>query len=103
MDRGRRFAIAVAVLALMVTGHVTSQSATGQGQQIRVPPTALCRDGYYSFSQNCSGTCSYHGGVAVWYNRHCGRGRGAAPQGTPPTNVFQLIQSYQAPLERKRA
>jgi hypothetical protein len=28
--------------------------------------TAQCRDGTYSFSQNRSGTCSHHGGVASW-------------------------------------
>ena len=28
--------------------------------------TAQCNDGTYSFSQNRSGTCSHHGGVAVW-------------------------------------
>jgi hypothetical protein len=28
--------------------------------------TAQCRDGSYSFSQHRSGTCSGHGGVAVW-------------------------------------
>lgn len=28
--------------------------------------TALCNDGTYSFSQHRSGTCSHHGGVAVW-------------------------------------
>lgn len=28
--------------------------------------TAKCRDGSYSFSLHASGTCSYHGGVAVW-------------------------------------
>jgi hypothetical protein len=28
--------------------------------------TAKCRDGSYSFSQHASGTCSHHGGVAVW-------------------------------------
>jgi hypothetical protein len=27
---------------------------------------AKCRDGTYSFSQHASGTCSWHGGVAVW-------------------------------------
>jgi hypothetical protein len=33
------------------------------------PPgaTARCRDGYYSFSRHRRWTCSYHGGVAVWY------------------------------------
>ena len=32
------------------------------------PPgaTAQCRDGTYSYSQHHSGTCSHHGGVAVW-------------------------------------
>lgn len=29
-------------------------------------PTALCRDGTFSYSQNRSGTCSHHGGVATW-------------------------------------
>jgi uncharacterized protein YgiM (DUF1202 family) len=29
--------------------------------------TARCRDGSYSFSRNRRGTCSHHGGVAVWY------------------------------------
>jgi len=28
--------------------------------------TARCRDGTYSYSQSRRGTCSHHGGVAVW-------------------------------------
>lgn len=28
--------------------------------------TAQCSDGTYSFSQSRSGTCSHHGGVAIW-------------------------------------
>ena len=28
--------------------------------------TAKCRDGSYSYSEHASGTCSHHGGVAVW-------------------------------------
>ncbi len=28
--------------------------------------TAKCRDGSYSFSQSRRGTCSHHGGVAMW-------------------------------------
>lgn len=28
--------------------------------------TAKCRDGTYSYSEHASGTCSHHGGVAVW-------------------------------------
>jgi len=33
------------------------------------PPTgatARCRDGSYSYSQHHAGSCSHHGGVAVW-------------------------------------
>ena len=30
-------------------------------------PTARCRDGTYSYSAHRRGTCSHHGGVAVWY------------------------------------
>jgi hypothetical protein len=35
-----------------------------------VPPgaTARCEDGTYSESESRSGTCSHHGGVAVWLN-----------------------------------
>lgn len=29
-------------------------------------PSAVCRDGTYSYSQSRSGTCSHHGGVARW-------------------------------------
>jgi hypothetical protein len=29
--------------------------------------TAMCRDGSPSYSAHRSGTCSHHGGVAVWY------------------------------------
>ncbi|MDR3510189.1 MAG: DUF3761 domain-containing protein [Caulobacteraceae bacterium] len=28
--------------------------------------TARCRDGTWSFSEHHRGTCSHHGGVAVW-------------------------------------
>jgi len=28
--------------------------------------TAKCRDGTYSFSRSRRGTCSWHGGVALW-------------------------------------
>lgn len=29
--------------------------------------TAMCNDGTYSYSAHRQGTCSHHGGVAVWY------------------------------------
>ena len=53
------------------------------------PPgaTAKCRDGTYSFSQHHSGTCSHHGGVAVWLtgsSATSGASTGSStPAGTP--------------------
>jgi hypothetical protein len=35
--------------------------------QIQRRPTAVCRDGTLSYSQNRRGTCSHHGGVRSWY------------------------------------
>jgi len=32
-----------------------------------VGPTALCKDGTYSYAAHHQGACSHHGGVAVWY------------------------------------
>ncbi len=70
---------ALALVALFACG--AADGAGGeyytniQGHQVhrpmranRVPPgaTAKCRDGTYSFSENHRGTCSHHGGVALW-------------------------------------
>lgn len=41
--------------------HVASPSSDPVGA------TAKCGDGTYSYSQHRSGTCSHHGGVAIWY------------------------------------
>ena len=52
------------------SGGSTGSSSGGKSRSPSVPasgPTALCRDGTYSYSQHRSGTCSWHGGVAVWY------------------------------------
>lgn len=49
------------------SGYVNSQ-----GNYIQSPSSnpagasAQCRDGTYSYSQSRRGTCSHHGGVAVW-------------------------------------
>lgn len=40
--------------------HIASPSTNPAGA------TAQCKDGTYSYSQNHSGTCSHHGGVASW-------------------------------------
>jgi hypothetical protein len=56
-------------------------TASGGGE----PPsaTARCRDGTYSFSQHHQGTCSHHGGVAMWLDGSSGASMpagGSAPK-----------------------
>lgn len=36
--------------------------------------SAKCNDGTYSYSSNCSGTCSSHGGVSIWMGALSGCG-----------------------------
>jgi hypothetical protein len=54
--------------------------------------TARCRDGTYSFSQHRSGTCSDHGGVAVWLAGSAPASGGSSP-GTPakPPSVGSTV------------
>ena len=58
------------------------------------PPgaTARCRDGTYSFSEHRSGTCSHHGGVAVWLAGGA-PASGGSPSGTPaqPPSVGSTV------------
>jgi hypothetical protein len=68
-----------AVLALAGYGLFTSKEANPPNgpsdntpNQLRYAPvdtpTAKCNDGTLSYSANRSGTCSWHGGVAFWYD-----------------------------------
>jgi hypothetical protein len=54
----------VCAIGFVVVCVVASASAATAA----APPgaTAQCRDGTYSFSTHRSGTCSHHGGVAMW-------------------------------------
>jgi hypothetical protein len=76
---GRRRPAWVVLAALAGAASVLAAPASA------APPpgaTARCRDGTYSFSQHRSGTCSHHGGVAVWLTGSGGSGSsagGAAP------------------------
>jgi hypothetical protein len=47
-------------------GNTVPSVVNCPNNQGRKPPTAKCKDGTYSCSQNNSGTCSHHGGVACW-------------------------------------
>jgi beta-lactamase superfamily II metal-dependent hydrolase len=67
-----------------------------------VPPagaTARCRDGVWSFSQNRSGTCSTHLGVACWVcpGVLCSAGATAVPLTDGP-QAYADIESSVAPL-----
>jgi hypothetical protein len=89
----RVFLLGLVALLVVLTGRLEAQRfavdrSPGprpqyQAQVVNIP-TARCRDGSYSYSQTCSGTCSYHGGVAVWYTPYCGLGPGAAPHARWP-------------------
>jgi hypothetical protein len=71
-------AIALAAIATPAAAHATCKTGYYEnvsGKCVKSPTaashapagaTAKCRDGTYSFSQHASGTCSHHGGVAVW-------------------------------------
>jgi hypothetical protein len=70
--------IAYTLIAVVAAGSAQAQSdhyINSRGHSVRRPmhsnhvprgASAHCRDGTYSFSENRRGTCSHHGGVAVW-------------------------------------
>ncbi len=47
-----------------VSGHCVKRPT--RSASVPRGATAKCRDATYSFSEHASGTCSHHGGVAVW-------------------------------------
>jgi hypothetical protein len=51
-----------AVLSALVLSMQACGGSGGSGA------SAKCNDGTLSYSQNCAGTCSSHGGVQTWYN-----------------------------------
>jgi hypothetical protein len=84
----KRFLVVAAILAFCFSGCFAAEDSWGReckngryknssGEWVCKPEkekdnsrpagaTAQCRDGSYSFSQHRSGTCSGHGGVAIW-------------------------------------
>ncbi len=63
--------------------------------------TARCRDGTYSFSRHRSGTCSHHGGVAVWLTPPSAPIRSPEAVDTTPTQTGgQLTRSATCGVER---
>jgi hypothetical protein len=60
---GRRWLAGAALLAFALSALPAFATPGPHGA------TARCRDGTYSFSHHDSGTCSHHGGVAVWLRK----------------------------------
>lgn len=61
------------------------------------PRAARCRDGHYSFSHNRSGTCSDHGGVAVWFLHGSATKIGTARVDVGKQKIFELRRTRQWP------
>lgn len=49
------------------SGNTVHAPAYTNDGSVPAGASARCGDGTYSFSQHHRGTCSHHGGVAVWY------------------------------------
>jgi hypothetical protein len=62
-SRALLLAVSVALL-LVAAGSLTSDYL--DGGLFDHPPLARCVDGAFSYSGHHQGTCSWHGGVAVW-------------------------------------
>jgi hypothetical protein len=72
----------------LLLGAVLIGGAWPIAAAVGAPPpgaTAQCRDGSYSYSQHHSGTCSYHGGVAVWLD---GSASAAGTRADPGTTIL---------------
>lgn len=79
----------ILVAALALVGLILGCNGGGGGGGTSVAASARCADGTLSYSQNCSGTCSSHGGVAEWYRSGCGStnpGGGSGGTGTGGNN-----------------
>ena len=48
--------------------RISSAQVAAFTAAITPPVTAVCADYTFSYSQNASGTCSWHGGVGAWVN-----------------------------------
>jgi hypothetical protein len=58
------------LLSTLIIGSILISSAPNVEAKTKVSnygPTAICRDGTYSYSANHRGTCSHHKGVRTWY------------------------------------
>ena len=82
------------IVVVLVVALALASSAAGTGAAPPPGATAKCRDGSYSFSQHHSGTCSHHGGVAVWLTGSSASSGGPTGSSTPvgtPVDVGKTV------------
>lgn len=65
-DTSRFKPVTTSAIPTLQPGAVPYTTARPPAVNTAPKPTALCKDGTYSYSQTRSGTCSHHGGVAQW-------------------------------------
>jgi hypothetical protein len=79
-------AAAAAASVCFIAGAATAAAPPGA--------TAQCRDGTFSYSLHHSGTCSHHGGVAVWLDQEPATGHGSAnptPHISPAPSIGSTV------------
>jgi hypothetical protein len=81
----RRSLLSAVIAAVCVVPVIAKADAPPPGA------TARCRDGSYSFSQHRSGTCSHHGGVAVWLDDSTSSSTSATQGVAPPLGRTVLL------------
>ena len=57
----------IGVITVLVIPAFSYHAEAKTKQISSFAPTALCKDGTYSYSKNHRGTCSHHKGVKKWY------------------------------------
>jgi hypothetical protein len=86
--RLRRFAVVCGLAVCALGGLSVASAAVGAA-----PPgaTARCNDGTYSYSQTRSGTCSHHGGVALWLTSSGSSGGGSSSSSPGPVALGATV------------
>ena len=62
----KKLLLSTFIFASIFTFPVSNLEAKTQSKQA-IKPSALCKDGTYSYSKTRKGTCSHHKGVRTWY------------------------------------
>ncbi|HVA29865.1 MAG TPA: DUF3761 domain-containing protein [Gaiellaceae bacterium] len=87
----RRFLLVWALAGCAFCGVAFAGAASAMPAAPPPGATARCNDGTYSFSQTHSGTCSYHGGVAVWLTPSGSGGTPSSSGGSTHVNVGPTV------------